>query len=213
MTNLQLRHSLFALSLALSGALLTFSAAASPAASEPSAPAAEMVAVSDAAYPKTALVAGETLQLNGAGLRKILFIEVYAAALYVPAPASDPAQIMNEAGPRRVALTLMRDVSGEDFIEALEEGLNDNLTPEKKTAIEKDIERLKAIMTAIGDVKKGDAVNFDYSPETGTTVRRNGELIGSPIAGKALYDAVLAIWLGEKPIDAGLKKSLLGPAR
>lgn len=210
MTNHRLRPSHFALALALSGALLAFSASAAP---EPSTPAAEMVAVSDAAYPKSASVAGETLELNGAGLRKILFIEVYAAALYVPSPASDPAQIMAEEGPRRVALTLMRDVSGEDFIEALEEGLNDNLTPEKKAAIEKDIESLKAIMTAIGDVKKGDAVDFDYAPDTGTTVRRNGELVGSPIAGKALYDAVLAIWLGDKPIDGGLKKSLLGPVR
>ena len=29
------------------------------------------------------------------------------------------------------------------------------------------------------------------------------------IGGKALYDAVLRIWLGEKAIDSGLKKALL----
>lgn len=117
---------------------------------------------------------------------------------------------MADAGPRRVRLGLLRDVSGADFIEALEDGLNANLTPEKKAAIAKELEALKALMKVIGDVKENDLVDFDYMPSLGTVVNRNGVPVGDPIPGKPLYDAVLAIWLGEKPIDERLKKGMLG---
>ena len=40
----------------------------------------------------------------------------------------------------------------------------------------------------------------------------NGKPVGESIPGKALYDAVLSIWIGEKPIDDDLKPALLGSA-
>ena len=41
-------------------------------------------------------------------------------------------------------------------------------------------------------------------------ILRNGKPVAEPIPGKALYDAVLAIWLGDKPIDDALKTGMLG---
>jgi len=38
----------------------------------------------------------------------------------------------------------------------------------------------------------------------------NGQPRGEPIAGDALYTALLRIWLGYKPADASLKKAMLG---
>ena len=86
-------------------------------------------------FPAGIEAAGKHLVLNGAGMRKILFIKVYAAGLYLEAPARKAKDVAAAAGPRRVRIGLLRDVSGEDFIEALEEGLEDNLTPEGKAAI------------------------------------------------------------------------------
>lgn len=172
--------------------------------------AAEPIDVAGVRYEAAADVAGSQLVLNGAGLRKIVFFKVYAAGLYLPQPAASLAEAAAQDGPRRVRLTLLRNVSGSDFIEALDDGLKANLTPEGEAAIQKELTQLKAIMTEIGDVKEGDVVDFDFSPEAGTTVTRNGAPVGEAIPGKPLYDAVLAIWLGEKPIDGSLKKGLLG---
>ena len=145
-----------------------------------------------------------------AGLRKIVFFKVYAGGLYVSEPTTDATKVFSDEKARRVRLGLLRDVDGADFVEALEEGLNANLTPEKKAAIEKEVVTLKTVMQTIGDVVEGDLIDFDYVPEKGTVILRNGKPVAEPIPGKALYDAVLAIWLGDKPIDDTLKTGMLG---
>lgn len=184
--------------------------AAAPALAAEALRSAAPVTIGSIEYAPELMLAGKKLLLNGAGLRKIVFFKVYGAGLYLGTKTTDPAVAMADAGPRRVRLGLLRDVSGADFIEALEDGLNANLTPEKKAAIANELEALKALMKAIGDVKENDLVDFDYMPSLGTVVNRNGEPVGDPIPGKPLYDAVLAIWLGEKPIDERLKKGMLG---
>lgn len=168
------------------------------------------IEVAGITYADKLEVGGESLTLNGAGLRKIVFFKVYAAGLYVPEAAKTLDAVTAQPGARRVRLTLLRDVSGSDFIEALDDGLQQNLRPESSAAIANELQALKAIMTGIGDVKTGDVVDFDFTVEKGTTVTHNGNAVGEAIPGKPLYDAVLAIWLGEKPIDNTLKSSLLG---
>lgn len=170
----------------------------------------EPVTIGDMTYDVTTEVAGQKLALNGAGLRKIVFFKVYAGGLYVTTPSENPADIFADEKARRVRLGLLRDVKGTDFVEALEEGLNDNLTPEKKASIEKEVATLQSVMKTIGDVKTGDWIDFDYVPGTGTVITRNGKTVADPIPGKALYDAVLAIWLGENAIDGTLKEGMLG---
>lgn len=167
--------------------------AAAPALAAEALRSAAPVTIGSIEYAPELMLAGKKLLLNGAGLRKIVFFKVYGAGLYLGTKTTDPAVAMADAGPRRVRLGLLRDVSGADFIEALEDGLNANLTPEKKAAIAKELEALKALMKAIGDVKENDLVDFDYMPSLGTVVNRNGEPVGDPIPGKPLYDAVLAI--------------------
>lgn len=180
--------------------------AATTFAAAPTAP----VTIGDITYDLKAEVAGSPLQLNGAGLRKIVFFKVYAGGLYLTTPTEDPQAIFADEKARRVRLGLLRDVDGADFIEALEDGLNANLTPEKKAAIEKEIATLKSVMTQIGDVKTGDKIDFDYVPGTGTVILRNDTPVADAIPGKALYDAVLAIWLGDNAIDDTLKEGMLG---
>ena len=47
-------------------------------------------------------------------------------------------------------------------------------------------------------------------PDTGTRITVNGQPKGASIPGEDFYAAVLRIWLGDKPVDADLKKGLLG---
>ena len=53
-------------------------------------------------------------------------------------------------------------------------------------------------------------IHFEFLPDTGTQVTVNGKVRGSAIAGEDFFASVLRIWLGEKPVGAGLKKGLLG---
>jgi len=47
-------------------------------------------------------------------------------------------------------------------------------------------------------------------PGTGTRVLVDGAPKGKPIAGDDFYRGLLRIWLGDKPVDADLKKGMLG---
>ena len=64
-------------------------------------------------------------------------------------------------------------------------------------------------LTLVGIAESGARVNIDYTPRAGTGINVDGRLVGEPIAGKGLNDALLRVWLGEKPLDERLKESLL----
>ena len=89
--------------------------------------AATAVEVAGVRVDDKASVGGQDLVLNGAGLRTKVFFKVYVAGLYVPAKAGSLAAVLEKA-PRRVQLTLMRDVSAEEFVEALVDGIKANTT-------------------------------------------------------------------------------------
>ena len=176
-----------------------------------SAIAAEPITVESITYAPEATVAGEQLQLNGAGLRKKFFFKVYTAGLYLKSASHKNTEVLSQNGAARVRLGLLRDVSGSSFISSLNDGISANLKPEQEKAIAAELEALRTLMKNIGDVKTGDIIDFDFSPEAGTTVHLNGKPVGEAIGGgRALYNAVLSIWLGENTIDSDLKAKLLG---
>ena len=48
---------------------------------------------------------GPQLVLNGAGVRhKLVFVKLYIGALYLPAKSSNADEIINDAGPKRIAM-------------------------------------------------------------------------------------------------------------
>ena len=158
----------------------------------------------------SAQVAGAALQLNGAGLRTRAFFKVYVAALYVPKKSTDAQALLSQKGPRRVVITMLRNVDAETFVGALNDGLRDNHTEAQLAAIKPQVDALNATFKSIGEAKKGDVIHFEFSPDTGTRISVNGQAKGSNMAGEEFFTAVLRVWLGDKPSDGGLKKGLLG---
>lgn len=158
----------------------------------------------------TGQLGAATLQLNGAGLRTKVFFKVYVAGLYVPQKATSAAQLLAQKGARRVTITMLRNVDAESFASALNDGLRDNHTEAQFAAMKPQIDALNANLKAVGEAKKGDVIHFEYVPEAGTQVTVNGQVRGSVIAGEDFFTSVLRIWLGDKPVDASLKKALLG---
>ena len=154
-------------------------------------------------------VANADLTLNGAGLRKRAFFKVYAMGLYVPQKSANAAALLEQPGPKRVAIHMLRDVSADAFNEALADGIRANHSDADVKALEPRIKELGAIITQVGEAKKGMAIHLDWTGSE-TQVLIQGKPTGKPIAGQDFYRALLRVWLGDKPVQDDLKKSLLG---
>jgi Chalcone isomerase-like len=158
----------------------------------------------------TAQLGGAALQLNGAGVRTRAIFKVYVAGLYVPAKSNSAAALLAQKGPRRMQLTMLRNLDADSFAGALNDGLKNNHTEAQLAAFKPQIDALNAAVKAVDEVKKGDVVSIEFAPDTGTRILLNGQPKGPAMPGEDFYAAVLRIWLGDKPADADLKKGLLG---
>ncbi len=159
---------------------------------------------------ESARVAGADLKLNGAGLRSKAFFKVYAVGLYLQDKQSTAAAVLSAAGPKRVHLHMLRDVDADDFSEALTDGVKANHSEAEVRALATRLALLVALMNEIKEAKAGLAIDLDWIPGAGTQVTIGDQPRGRPIAGEDFYQALLRIWLGERPVSGDLKKALLG---
>jgi chalcone isomerase-like protein len=151
-------------------------------------------------------VAGTELSLAGAGLRKRVFFQVYAIGLYVQDRKADA---ISQPGPKRVLIHMLRDVGADPFIEALVEGIKANHTEAEAKALDPRVKRLGATIAQIKEAKKGMTIALDWNGSA-TQVMIDATPAGQPIEGEDFYRALLRIWLGDRPVQDDLKKSLLG---
>jgi hypothetical protein len=155
-------------------------------------------------------VATAELVLNGAGLRKRAFFQVYAIGLYLPEKKPAATEVIAATGPKRVAIHMLRDVDADQFAGALADGIKDNHPEAEATKLEPRVKQLAMIMLEMKEAKKGMRITLDWLPAAGTQVTVEGKPLGAPIPGEDFYSALLRIWLGDKPVQADLKKALLG---
>lgn len=164
-------------------------------------------------FADTVKVAGKELRLNGApGVRYKFIVKVYAAGLYLQEPKTTVEDVMKADGPRRMQLVMMRDVSSDDFGNAFMAGLNNNVDAKDKSKIVTQISKFGEMFALLDALKKGDVLDLDWIPGTGTQCYLNGKKIGEVTPDIVFYNSVLKIWLGDKPADNKLKANLLLPA-
>ena len=169
---------------------------------------AQVVELEGVKLEPTAQVGGTALQLNGAGLRTRAIFKVYVAGLYVPQKSADAAALLAQKGPRRITITMLRNVDSDSFAGALNDGLRGNHTEAQVAALKPQIDTMNANLKAVGEAKKGDVIHFEYLPDSGTRVTVNGQPRGTAIPGEDFFTAVLRVWIGDKPVDGDLKKGL-----
>lgn len=148
--------------------------------------------------------------VNGAGIRKKAVFKVYAMALYLADKHGDAEGVLAAKGPKRVAIHLLRDLSAQQFVEALQEGMISNHSESEMAALKDRLKPFSETLLAIGEAKTGTSVLIDWLPESGTRLTVNGQAKGKEIAGEDFYRALLRIWLGKKPVQDDLKQALLG---
>lgn len=171
---------------------------------------AQPVEIEGVKFEPTAQVGGQSLALNGVGVRTRAIFKVYAAGLYVPQKSNSVETLLGQKGPRRMAIGMLRSVDAESFAGALNDGLKNNLSEQQLGAMKVQIDALNTNLKSIGEAKKGDLILFEFTPEVGTRILVNGQSRGSAIPGENFFEAVLRVWIGDKPVDASLKKGLLG---
>ena len=184
----------------LAGAALAFAFGGNAVAAE----------VSGVRFADTAKVAGKELVLNGLGVRTKVIFKVYATGIYLPEKKTTVEEILKLEGPRRVQIVMMRDVTSEEFGNAFMAGISNNSTTAEKSKIITQISQFGEMFALLEGLKKGDVLDLDYTPGVGMQCHLNGKKIGQVAASVEFTNAVMKIWLGEKPADASLKPKLLG---
>lgn len=160
-------------------------------------------------FADTTTVAGQALQLNGAGVRVKVIIDVYAAGLYVGKRDASAQALLSQSGAKSMQIVLLRDLTGEDFADAMIKGFRQNNSDADLARHQARLDELRKTMVAFGTVKKGTAIQLNLVPGSGIRTLVDGTQKGADIAGDDFYAALLKIWLGAKPVDDDLKTGLL----
>ena len=150
------------------------------------------------------------VRLLGGGIFRFLFLRYYVCGLYAAEGLSDAAVILANDAPRRVQLVAMRRITSFEFFWGLDRGLADNTVEAQAKMLEAPLEAVRATIRSIGVIAPGARVSIDYAPRTGTSILVDERPRGAPVAGKLLNDALMRVWIGERPLDASLKQALLG---
>jgi Chalcone isomerase-like len=166
---------------------------------------AQAATYKDVTVPDTVTVGGQSLVLNGMGLRTKFFFKIYVGALYLPQKANTAEAVMAESGPDRILMHMTYAVNKDQFADAWNEGFHDN-NPGMSEALQSSVAQFIAYF---GECKIGDVITLDYIPGQGTQVSWNGTFRGN-IPGEDFHKALLNVFLGPKPPSDDLKDGLLG---
>lgn len=164
-------------------------------------------------YETTAEVAGQKLQLNGAGIRYKAIFKVYTAGLYLGSKASSPEAALVAPGAKRMHIQMLRDIDGNELGKLFTKGMEQNASREEFAKAINGVLRMADIFAAKKKLSAGENFGVDWVPGTGTVVHVNGKVTGEPIKEAEFYNVLLKIWLGKSPADEQLKDALLGTQR
>jgi hypothetical protein len=152
---------------------------------------------------------GPPLVIAGVGLFRFLFIRYYVCGLYVSPGLKSAEAILAADAPRRLALVALRGISAFEFLWGLDRGLSDNLAESERYALAGELDRVRQTIRAIDGIERGARVALDYLPGSGVRILVDDVVRAAPFGSKALADALLRVWIGERPLDRALKEALL----
>lgn len=160
-------------------------------------------------FPEHVQAGGQTLTLNGLGLRKATFlgIKVYVGALYLSHPTADANSILTAREPLEIELRFVFHATAGEMRGAWQEGFAKS-APGQLPQLQSRIAQLQGWMTGVGS---GQRMTFVRVPGVGIEYSLDGSPRGT-IAGDDFARAFLAIWLGSSPPNPQLRTGLLGGA-
>ncbi len=147
---------------------------------------------------------GRILALNGTGVGTKILVHIYAIGLYLEKKTTDARTAITSDEAKRIALVMLRNVSRQQFVQAVERGMLRN----SGVPITTLRSRLDLSERALPALEKGDMLDFTYLPAVGTVVRGQGRELKIP--GKDFAEALFSVWLGPDADSSSLRDKLLG---
>lgn len=173
---------------------------------------AQVVTVADVKYDTAMPLQGTQLVLNGAGVRYKAVFKVYAAGLYLEKKAGTPQEVSALRGPKRLSITMLRDIDSAELGKLFSRGMEDNIDKASFSRLVPGVLRMSQIFSEHKKLSAGDTFTVDWLPGTGTVISVKGVVQGEPFREPEFFNALLGIWLGDRPADWKLKDALLGKA-
>ena len=87
----------------------------------------EPIKLHGVSYAPSLQLQGQALQLNGAGTRYKAVFKVYTAGLYLEKPARSLQEIAALPGPKRISVTMLRDIDSAELGKLFSRGMEDNM--------------------------------------------------------------------------------------
>ena len=172
--------------------------------------AAASVDVAGIKYDDALDLRGQKLELNGAGVRYKAVFKVYAAGLYLGKKVSTVEEVLAQPGPKRIAITMLRDIDANELGKLFTKGVEENSPRAELAQLIPGLVRMGQMFADQKQLKAGDTFHVDWLPGAGSQVVVKGVPQGEPIKEPAFFNALLRIWLGPAPADWKLKDALLG---
>ncbi len=173
-------------------------------------PSAHALELSGVKYEEAIDIAGEKLQLNGAGIRYKAIFKVYTMGLYTSKKAGTPEEVWAQPGNKRFTLTMLREIDASELGRLFTRGIEDNNTRADTTRSLSDILRMSQLFSEHKVLKPGDVLVVDFVKASGIQISIKGKPAGDIFKDPAFFKLMLNIWLGKSPADWKLKDSLLG---
>ena len=153
---------------------------------------------------------GNTLQLNGAGVRYKAVFKIYLAALYLGKKASTVDEVLQSPGAKRLSITMLREIDSNELGKLFTRGVEDNVPRSDMARLIPDLVRMGQIFANQKKLLPGEVFLLDWTPGIGTVITVKGVSQGEPFKEPEFFTALLRIWLGKSPADYKLRDALLG---
>lgn len=158
--------------------------------------------------PATETYKDQKVVLNGSGVREKLWIDLYAAGLYLNEKNSDANAILNADKPMAIKLHIVSKlISSDKLVDAVTEGFNKS-TGGNTAPIQDEIDKMLGFLRE--DVAKNDIFDLVYLPSEGGVVAYKNGQEKVTLEGLDFKKALFGIWLSNRPADDGLRDDLLG---
>jgi len=164
--------------------------------------------VNGVTVPRKIEFQNKTLQLNGAGGRSKMWLEVYVQALYLSQLSQDPQFIIDSDTEMAIRIEITSSmVSSSKLTKAMNTGFEKSAGPQLEQ-LRPRIEQLKNYLSDV--ITEKDVFVLAYNPLDQNVYVSKNEVLKGKIPGFDFKKALFGIWLSDKPVDDTLKKHLLG---
>ncbi|MFC5045231.1 chalcone isomerase family protein [Aquimarina hainanensis] len=165
------------------------------------------IRIGKAILPYEETIDGIDLTMNGAGMRSVLWIDMYAGALYLQKKSKDPKEILDSNQSMSIKLDIVSGfVTQQKMIKAVKEGF-EKATFGNTKMLDERINKFIGFFSE--PIVKNDVYDLVYIKDVGVKAFKNGKELGM-IKGLDFKYALFKIWLGEEPASESVKKGMLG---